>query len=115
MKKFWIVCVALLVIGLNSCSGLAEIPPEEAVRLAVTQQFQKVQTAIAADLDLPSTAQSNFKVDKLSINRREKLTEREFPTEGYPSNLPSNLYKVSGTVETTLTTAVGKSQQVAPF
>ncbi|MEM6450611.1 MAG: hypothetical protein AAF703_09890 [Cyanobacteria bacterium P01_D01_bin.105] len=111
MKKFWIVCAVLLVIGLNSCSALAEVPPEAAVQQAVTQQLTNAQTVIAEELELPAPAQPNFKVEHLSISRREKLTERVFETEGYPSNI----YKVSGTVETTLTTATGKTQQVAPF
>lgn len=111
MKKLWIIGVALLWLGLSSCGALAQVPPEEAVRIGVIQQLANAQNEISQQLDLPVLDQPNFKVDKLTISRREKIKEPAFETKGYPADI----YRVAGTVETTLMMANGKTQQTGPF
>lgn len=99
------------MLGLASCGNLAQVPPEEAIQLALTQQLTNVQNEIAKDLGLSTTAPPNFKIDSLTVSRREKLDERTFPANGYPTDI----YRVKGTVETTLMTTDGKRQQTGPF
>ena len=115
MRKFWTICVAVLLIsliaGLTSCGAFSQTPPEEAVRIAVTRQLLSAQNAIAQDLGLPTQAQPSFKIDKLTIETRKKISEAAFETKDYPSDV----YRVSGTVDTTLTAESGKTQQTGPF
>jgi len=111
MKKLWIICATVLLIGLSSCGNLAQVPPEDAVQIAVMQQLVKAQNTISQDLGLPVSATPNFKIDRLTIRRREKLNDSMFGAEGYPSEI----YKVSGTVETTLNALDSKTQHTSPF
>lgn len=103
--------MALLLSGLVSCGALAQSPPEEAVRIAVTQQLAKVQQRIAEDLNLSAPEPSNFKVKKLDISSRQKVSDRTPAATGYPTDI----YRVRGTVETALTTPNGTTEQTGPF
>ena len=111
MRKFWIIFVALLTVSLTSCGTFAQIPPEEAIRIAVTQQLTQVQDAIAQDLGISTPITSSFKVKEITINQRQKVNDPLFSSTGYPDDI----YRVSGTVETTLVTEREKTEQTAPF
>lgn len=111
------MCLALVLTLLTSCGLLAQQPPEQAVRLAVIQQLSHAQQSIAQTLGAPNeltpslTLKPNFRIDKLDIASREKVSEKRFQQPGYPSDI----YKVSGTLSTTLTAANRKIQQNSPF
>lgn len=98
-------------MSLTSCGTFAQVPPEEAVRIAVTQQLTQVQEAIAQDLGITTPLTSSFKVKAITISQRQKANDAAFASAGYPDDI----YRVSGTVETTLITEREKTEQTAPF
>lgn len=107
--------MAILLTFVTSCGTLAQQPPTEAVRLAVSQQMANAQQAIAQGLGMSggisSQPKPNFTLDKLDIKSRERLSAKSFQSKGYPSEL----YKVTGTLTTTLAASNHKIQQNAPF
>jgi hypothetical protein len=113
MKRLQLVCLAVLISFLTSCGLAAQQPPTQAVRLAVTQQLAHTQQTIAQELgftDQP-VLKPNFKIDKLDIQSRTPVSAPISQQQGYPSAI----YKVQGTVSTTLTSSEGKIQQSSPF
>ncbi|MEL6160687.1 MAG: hypothetical protein AAFR18_15875 [Cyanobacteria bacterium J06627_32] len=117
MKVFRLICIALLLL-LTGCGVFAKTPPEQAVRLAIAQQLTQTQQTIAENLgtftaNTPSESlKPNFKIEKISIKSREKLTAT--PLLRHP-NL-SEVYKVTGTYWATLTEQSSqKAQQDTPF
>jgi hypothetical protein len=113
MKKLQLVCLAVLLSFLASCGLLAQQPPNQAVRLAVTQQLTHAQQTIAQELGLAnqSALKPNFKLEKLDIQSRTKVSEPRFQQKGYPHDI----YKVQGSFNATLTTAERKIRQSSPF
>jgi len=128
-----VLFAALLSTVLTGCGTLAQQPPTEAVRLAVIQQLTRNQQTIAQALRTTGTAadiapdttpgtalgtasgttplKPNFKLDRLSIDSRKKISEKRFQQERYPTDI----YKVQGTLETTLTAPGRKIHQSSPF
>lgn len=104
-----------LLIGLSSCAAFASVPPDAAVRLAIAQQLTHTQQTLAQNLGFESTPAPNFKIDHLTIQSREKLNPSEFSR----NDIPGDLYRVRGTVETALTApalnAKATVQQNSPF
>jgi hypothetical protein len=114
MKRLQLVCLAVLLSVLTSCGILSQQPPNQAIRLAVTQQLTHSQQAIAQELGLThqSALKPNFKIEKLNIQSRTKVSdEPKFQQPGYPPDI----YKVQGSFNATLTTAERKIQQSSPF
>ncbi len=113
MKRLQLTCLAVLLSFLTSCNLLAQQPPTQAVRLAVIQQLTHTQQTIAQELGLTGqpTLKPNFKIDKLDIQSRIRVTDPKFQQQGYPSDI----YKVQGTISTTLTASERKIQQSGPF
>ncbi len=112
VKAACLLGLVLLLTLLTSCGILSQQPPNQAVRLAVSQQLSNLQNNIAQGLGIDEPALNpNFKIDKLEITSREKVSNPRFQQKGYPSDI----YKVRGTVETTLTAASRKIQQTSPF
>lgn len=105
------MCLAVLLILLTGCGALAQQPPAQAVRLAVSQQLTHAQQLIAQELGISAQPEPNFKIDRLDIKSRERLSAKKFQRQGYPSDI----YKVKGTVEATLTASHRKVQQSGPF
>ena len=103
--------MSALLIFLTSCGALAQQPPDQAIRLAVAQQLSNTQQAIAQGLGASIPIQPNFKIDKLEVKDRKRVSEERFQRDGYPSDI----YKVEGTVKATLTASNRKIQQSGPF
>lgn len=103
--------MAALFIFLTGCRALAQQPPDQAVRLAVAQQLSNAQQTIAQGLGASNPIKPNFKIDKLEVKNRERVSEKRFQRSGYPSDI----YKVEGTVKATLTASNRKVQQSGPF
>ncbi len=116
MKRLQLACLAALFIFLTGCGVLAQQPPDQAVRLAVAQQLSSAQQTIAQGLGAQGLGASgqlkpNFKIDRLEVKNRKRVSEKRFQQSGYPSDI----YKVEGTVKATLTASNYKVQQSGPF
>ncbi len=100
MKKLQLVCIALLFLLLTSCGVLNQVPPDQAVRLAIAQQQANIRQEIANGLGLSAQASPalKFKIDKLTVASRQKLTGSTLSKPGYPDSL----YKVRGTFDAIL-------------
>lgn len=112
MKKLKLACLALLLIVLTGCGVLSQTPPDQAVKLALSQQLTNTQQAIAQDLGITtSNAVPNFKIDQLNVTSRQKLAKSSLQRD----DIPGDAYRVRGTFETTLTGANRQIQQSSPF
>ena len=80
-------------------------------RLSSSAALSKILLKGPGPFGLAYTLEPNFKIDRLDIASREKVQEQRFQKKGYPSDI----YKVQGTVETTLTVSSRKVQQASPF
>ena len=97
-----IICLAALLL-LTSCGVLAQTPPDQVVKLAIAQTLTNQQQAIAQALNL-SDSKPNFKIDKIDIKRREKISSTDF------KQYPGEVYRVRGTFNTTLRGPTKSSQ-----
>ncbi|MEL6816097.1 MAG: hypothetical protein AAFP03_15010 [Cyanobacteria bacterium J06598_3] len=107
MKMIRLMCLSLLLL-LTSCSTLNRVftqtPPDQAVELAIANQLSHTQQSLAQNLGLldnntlPSSLKPNFKIEKVNIQKREKLTEPD--RLNYPQ--VDEIYRVSGTFEASL-------------
>ena len=116
MKRLQLACLALcLAIGLflTSCGVLNQVPPDQAIRLAIAQQQTNVRQKISKGLGISEQASSTlkFKIDGLNVASRQKLGESKRLPQGYPENL----YKVRGTFSATVNGSTQKMQQEGPF
>lgn len=109
MRVIKLVCIGLLIL-LSGCGVFAQTPPESAIRLAIAQQLTHTQQGLAKDLGLTQKSrfanglEPNFKVDKVYVQRRDKLTDsRVLGRESI-----DEAYRVRGTFDATLT---GPSKQ----
>ncbi|MGB7248348.1 MAG: hypothetical protein WBC73_05360 [Phormidesmis sp.] len=115
MKRFKLAGLALSLVFLTSlltgCDRFSQVPPNQAVKLAIAHQLTKTQQALAQDLGLATTAtgesKPNFKIDALVVQSREKLTDPTFQQDRYPSDL----YRVRGTYQAHLTAPSLRSTQ----
>ena len=111
MKRLQLACVSLLFLFLTSCGVLSQVPPDQAIRLAIAQQQTNIRREISDGLGLPSASPTTFKIDKLSVTNRQKLTAPKLSKPGYPDSF----YKVRGTFLATLATTNQTIQQESPF
>lgn len=100
-----IICLAVLLL-LTSCGVLAQTPPDQAVKLAIAQTLTNQQQAIAQTLNL-SASKPNFKIEKIDIKNRQKITSPDF------KQYPGEVYRIRGTFDTTLR-GPAKSPQLEP-
>lgn len=93
------MCVAALLIVLTSCGVIRQTPPNQAIRLAISQTLTNTQETLAQELGLVSDSENkpNFKINQLKINSREKL-----PAGTFKNHTLSNVYRVRGTFRTEL-------------
>jgi hypothetical protein len=124
MKMFRVLCLALLLL-LTSCGVLQPMPPNQAVKLAITRQLTDTQQAIAQELGIPSSTQlnpkdgpidksgfkPNFKIDQLTIQSREKLNKQPVPQ----GQITGDVYRVRGTFSATLAAPGHPVKQSSPF
>lgn len=122
MKRFGLVCLAALLLLLTSCGVLAKTPPDQAIRLAVSQTLTKTQDSLAQELGLSNRLESvpNFKISQLKIASREKLEADEMKSAALSEAALDEVYRVRGTFRATLTiTHASKDnnhfQQTSPF
>jgi hypothetical protein len=127
MKMLKVLGVTLLLLTslLTSCGVLHKMPPDQAVKLAIVRQLTDTQQAIAQDLGIQSGTQSgtqsglpdkpgfkpNFKIDQMTIQSREKLTQQ--PVQQGP--ITGDIYRVRGTFSATLATPGRPVKQSSPF
>lgn len=115
------MCLALLLL-LTSCSLLAQTPPERAVELAITQQLSRTQQTLAQNLgmlaqqNLEKGVKPNFKIDSITVQRREQVTDLNQFEQSNIGQTVNEVYKVSGTFDATLATDnLKKQQKDSPF
>ena len=118
MKELKLLCFALVLTILTSCGILAQVPPDNVVFQAITQQQIDMQSAVAKGLNVSTSAGAipDFKVGKVSIESREKLSDPEIQKQAASHGAYINeLYKVTGTYEATLTKGDQTITQNNPF
>lgn len=112
---FRVLCLALLLL-LTGCGVLNQVPPNQAVKLAIAQQLTNNQQDIAQNLGMPSEPEikPNFTVNRLNVKSREKLTGSQRVSAAAavsPRRYPGDLYRVRGTFEATLRAPSRKTQR----
>ncbi|MGC1307077.1 MAG: hypothetical protein WA885_07600 [Phormidesmis sp.] len=109
MRMLRLLCLACLLL-LTGCGVLAQMPPDQAVRLAIAQQLTDTQQTLATELGIPNP-KPNFQVKKLDVRSRQKLTEPAY------QRYPGEVYRVRGTFEAVLTSPEKKEkiEQESPF
>lgn len=122
MKRFGLVCLAALLLLLTSCGVLAKTPPDQAIKLAVSQTLAKTQDNLAQELGLRNQEERapNFKISQLKVASREKLTADDMTLASLNEASLDEVYRVRGTFRATLTTSRslkdnGRFQQTSPF
>ena len=113
MKILRLVCLAFLLM-LTSCGLLAKMPPDQAVRIAITQQLTRSQQSLAQDLGLNETTKpdTNFKLEKVEVSSRQPITDAELLAN---SNV-TEAYRVRGTFSAKLTGSSNRNQSTdTPF
>lgn len=118
MQKLKLLCFALVLTILTSCGMLAQVPPDNAVFQAITQQQIDMQSAVAKGLNISAGTGiiSDFKVGKVSIESREVLSDPEIKKQAASHGAYINeLYKVTGTYDATLTKGDQTITQNSPF
>lgn len=109
MKIVRLMCLALLLL-LTSCSLLSQTPPTRAIELAITQQLTQTQKALAQDLGIWSqqnpenSLKPNFKINSLTVQHRNKLTDLNQLRRPGLSQVVNEVYRVSGKFDATWTT-----------
>ena len=117
LRRLCLVCLLLSTSFLTGCGGFAQVPPEEAVRLAIAQQLTHTQQAIAQDLGLLASTDNdsfkpNFKIEKITVKSREKVTDSEISNR---RNI-QEVYRVRGNFEAKLTRSKSKQPPTSsPF
>lgn len=111
---FRVLCLALLLL-LTGCGVLNQVPPNQAVKLAIAQQLTNAQQSIAQNLGMPSEPEikPNFTVNRINVESREKLASSKRSSAAAVSSrrYPGDLYRVRGTFEATLRAPNRKTQK----
>jgi len=118
MKKLRLLCFALVLTVLTSCGILSQVPPNTVVFQAITQQQVDMQSAVAKGLEISVETGTipDFKVGKVSIENREKLSDSGIKkTAASYGAYINELYKVTGTYDATLTKGGQTIKQNSPF
>lgn len=118
MKKLRLLCFTLLLTMLTSCGLLAQVPPDIAVLHAITQQQIDMQAAVAKAVNISTETIGipDFKVGKVSVESREKLSDPEIRRQAASHGAYiKDLYKVTGTYNATLTKGDQTIEQNSPF
>ena len=118
MKKLKLLCFALILTVLTSCGMLTHVPPDRAVFQAIIQQQIDMQSAVAKGLNMSAGTDGipDFKVGKVSIESREKLSDSAIKKQAASHGAYINeLYKVTGTYDATLTKGDQTIKQNNPF
>jgi len=94
MKRLKLWCVTALLILLTSCGVIPQTPPNQVIRLAISQTLVDTQETLAQELGLSSGPENkpNFKINKLNINSRKKL-----PAGSLTNQTVGDVYRVLGT------------------
>lgn len=116
------MCLSLLLLLLTSCSLLAQTPPDKAVELAIARQLSYTQQTLAQSLGvldkqaLKSSINPNFKIDSITVQSRDKITDLSSLGRKNLSQTVSEVYRVRGKFDTTLTaSSLQKKQKGSPF
>ncbi|MEM8502753.1 MAG: hypothetical protein AAF716_06320 [Cyanobacteria bacterium P01_D01_bin.1] len=118
MKELKLLCFTLVLTLLTSCGVLAQVPPDQVVFHAITQQQIDMQSAVAKGLNISTRTGviPDFSVGKISIKSREKLSDPEIKKQAASHGAYINeLYKVTGTYDATLTKGDQTITQSSPF
>mgnify|MGYP001030652446 FL=1 len=117
MKVIKLICLSLLLLltsSLSGCGVFTKTPPDKAVELAIAHQLARTQQTIARDLGIltdsttlsdrePNFSKPNFKIEKVSVQNREKITEsKTLPRSENNSIFYNEVYRVKGTFEASL-------------
>ena len=98
-----------MLLMLTSCSLLTKTPPDRAIELAITQQLMHTQKVFAQDFGMlarqisTSALETNFKIDSLTVQSRDKITNLSQFDQPSLSQAVDEVYRVSGKFDTTLT------------
>lgn len=116
LRWLCLICLLLSTSCLTSCRSLAQVPPDQAVQLAIAQQLSHTQQAIAQDLGLLDMRQGdrvnpNFKIRKITVDSREKISDLESAKR---HNI-QDVYRVRGTFEANLIDSIGQPPAHSPF
>ena len=118
MQKLKILCFAIVLTLLTSCGMLTQVPPDRTVFQAIAQQQTDMQSAVAKGLNISTETDPipDFKVGKVSIESREKLSDPGIKKQAASHGAYINeLYKVTGTYDATLTKGDQTVEQNSPF
>ncbi|MEL7511540.1 MAG: hypothetical protein AAGM27_05230 [Cyanobacteria bacterium J06554_3] len=119
MKKLRLLCFALLLTLLTtSCGLIAQTPPNSAVLHAIVQQQVDMQTAVAEGLQMSTRTNGipDFQVGKVYIENREKLSDPDLKKQAAAHGAyVTDLFKVTGTYDATLTKGGQTIEQNSPF
>ncbi|MEM9091111.1 MAG: hypothetical protein AAGC93_20495 [Cyanobacteria bacterium P01_F01_bin.53] len=114
--------MATLLLLMTSCGVLAKTPPDQAIKLAVSQTLAKTQENLAQELGLRNQVERtpNFKISQLKVDSREKLTADDVRLAFLNGVSVDEVYRVRGTFRATLTTTRSSKdnsrlQQTSPF
>ncbi len=118
-KLTGLLLASLVMLALTGCGVLNQVPPDQAVKLAIAQQLTQTQQTITQILDQPSPAEfePNFKIKRLTVSNREKLSGPALQKalgDSLASRLPGDVYRVRGTFSAALT-ARPRQTQNSPF
>ncbi len=127
MKVIRLICLSLLLLltsGLTGCGVFNKTPPDKAVELAIAHQLSQTQQTLAHDLGLltdkptanlsqagvpefnvlvPNFPTPNFKIEKVNIQKREKVTaSKPLPRDQNNRAYYNEVYSVKGTFEASL-------------
>lgn len=117
-RKVTGLLLAGLAMALTSCGVLNQVPPDQAVKLAISQQLTQTQQIITQGLGQPSAAEfePTFKIKRLAISEREKLSGPALQAalgDALTNRLSGDVYRVRGTFSAALTARPRQTQ--SPF
>ncbi len=121
LRLLFLVCLLLSTSLISGCSALAQVPPDQVVRLAIARQLSHTQQTIAQGIGLPGGAddkpESNFRIDKITVKSREKITDAEIAdSEAVQSQNIQEVYRVRGSFEAKLARSKTKQPPISsPF
>ncbi|MEL6492662.1 MAG: hypothetical protein AAFQ95_22155 [Cyanobacteria bacterium J06621_3] len=119
MKILKLMCCLTLLLLLTSCGVLTQRPPDQAVKLAITQQLTNVQQSIAKDLRISNKGNAtrpNFEIEKVTVRSRQKLKASDALMRQYSDQNMTELYRVQGTFNAMIIgSSAQKIRQEGPF
>lgn len=114
MRKLLVMCCLGILLLLTSCDAIAQTPPTQAVKLALTQQLLEKQQNLAQNLGLKSDGEAvpSFQVAHVTVRNRKKM-----PQKGFPDHILGEVYKIQGTFDVSWGTTADENvvQKSSPF